>query len=299
MVEKYAVIFPGQGSQSVAMLAAYARHSQVAAAVAQASAAIDVDLQEVIKEQATLDLTINTQPALLAVCVGVYWAAADKLSNAALMAGHSLGEYAALVCADAIDFISAIRLVRRRARRMQKISGGMMAALGVSVDIVESCCEKARQQGAHVWAANYNSSGQTVIAGDPQSLEICRDLLQRQGARKIVMLPVSIPSHCPLMKPAARLFADDLREIPWRMPRLMIIHNATLKPASSPDEIIEALAAQLIHPVRWAQMFQVVNDIQQARECGPGGVLSALARRIDNAPPHVSLSSSDDIEALS
>ena len=284
-----AVIFPGQGSQSPAMVAAYSAHPQVAAAVAEAGAVLGVDLAALIADREALAQTINTQPALLAVCVGVFRAV--QLNSVAFMAGHSLGEYAALVCAGAVDFADAVRLVRRRGQLMQQAATGGMAAVIGEVAAVDELCAAARQKGGRIWAANYNAPQQTVVAGDTAAIAACREWTAAAGIKKVLPLPVSIPSHCPLMQPAADLLAAELQALSWRPPSPPLIHNATLQSANSAVDICSALAAQLTRPVRWTEVIGkfAAAGIARIYECGPGGVLSGLARRMDGAPPHVSL----------
>lgn len=284
-----AVVFPGQGSQSSAMAAAYSAYPQVAAAIAEAGAVLGIDLAAIMAEQATLAKTINTQPSLLAVCVGVFRAA--QLDTVAVMAGHSLGEYAALVCAGAVDFADAVRLVRRRGELMQQAAAGGMAAVIGEAAAVDELCAAARQKGARIWAANYNAPQQTVVAGDIAAVTACREWTAVRGIKRVLPLPVSIPSHCPLMQQAADLFMKDLQALNWRVPSPPVIHNATLQSADSAADICAALAAQLTQPVRWTGMLGkfAADDIARVYECGPGGVLCGLARRLAGAPPHVSL----------
>lgn len=292
-----AVIFPGQGSQSPEMAAVYDSCPEVAEAVSEASDATGLDLPAIIQDKNALDDTANTQPALLAVCVGVFRAA--RIPSPAVFAGHSLGEYAALVCADAIDFAEAACLVRRRGELMKKAANGGMAAILGEAAAVEECCAAARQNGAKIWAANYNNPQQTVVSGDSAAIAACGEWTAARGIKRVVPLPVSIPSHCPLMQPAADLFAEDLRAAKWRAPRPPVIHNATLQSAPSADAIANALAAQLVRPVRWTDIAAklAADGITRIYECGPGGVLSGLARRIPNAPPHVSLAGGADLAA--
>ena len=293
---KTAVIFPGQGSQSPSMAAAYDSHPEVAAAIDEASEAIGADLHALICDKDALDETMNTQPALLAVCVGVFRAA--RLSRVSAMAGHSLGEYAALACGGALSLADAARLVRRRGEIMQRAASGGMAALLGEAEAIESLCAEARAGGAHIWAANYNSPQQIVAAGDSESIAACREWTSRDGIKRVVPLPVSIPSHCPLMQPAAEEFAAELRAARWRTPSPPVLHNASLQYAESAEDIVAALTAQLVRPVRWTETVArfAADGITQMYECGPGGVLSGLARRIPDAPPHISLGTGADLE---
>lgn len=292
--DKTAVIFPGQGSQSPEMAAAYNSHPEIAAAIDEAAAAINVDLPKIIADKTALDETENTQPALLAVCVGVFRAA--KIPEITAFAGHSLGEYAALVCADALPFADAVRLVRRRGELMREAARGAMAAILGDATAAEECCEDARKNGAQIWAANYNAPQQTVVAGDSESVAACAEWTSRAGIKRVVPLPVSIPSHCPLMRPAAEKFAADLRAMKWQTPAAPVIHNATLRAES---DIASALAAQLTTPVRWTRLVGelAAAGVSRVYECGPGGVLCGLARRIPDAPPHISLANDADLDS--
>ncbi|MGU9952237.1 MAG: ACP S-malonyltransferase [Gammaproteobacteria bacterium WSBS_2016_MAG_OTU1] len=295
---KTAIVFPGQGSQSPEMVMRYAAHPQVAQTIDEVAAILDEDVQAIIADSTALGQTKNTQPLLLAVCVGVFRAA--QLPSPVVMAGHSLGEYTALVCAEAIDFADAVRLVRRRGELMQQAASGSMAAvLGVSAEVVEDCCKTVRTDGGYVWAANYNSPQQIVIAGTAKSVEECGEVLKTKGAKKVVPLPVSIPSHCPLMQAAADNFAEALANITWKNPTTPIIHNTTLRTAEAAD-INTALTQQLICPVRWTETINAfaADGIEKIYECGPGGVLSGLGRRINRDLTHVSLANDDDLGAL-
>ena len=288
-----AIIFPGQGSQSPLMAAAYDSQPLVAAAIAEASAAINVDLAAIILDKSLLDQTANTQPALLAVCVGVFRAA--RLPAPLLMAGHSLGEYAALVCSDAVDFVDAVRLTRRRGELMQSVVGGMAAIIGAA-DTVDAHCAAARQQGARIWAVNYNSPQQTVVAGDAAAIAACQQWTADVNIKRIVPLSVSVPSHCPLMQPAAAAFMADLQSVQWRTPSSPVLHNACGQSCVATD-IPSVLAAQLTQPVRWTDMIAKFSaaGVERLYECGPGGVLCGLARRMPSSPPHVALASAADL----
>ena len=286
---KSAIIFPGQGSQSTDMMSVYGSHSAVADAVSEASEAIGEDLSSIIADEKLINMTVNTQPALLAVSVGVFRAA--KLPTPSMMAGHSLGEYTALVCGGALEFGEAVCLSRRRGLLMQQSATGGMAAIIGELSAIEEQCESARKAGGKIWAANYNSPQQTVVAGDAAAIESCREWTKAAGIKRVVPLPVSIPSHSPLMQEAADTFMSDLQNIKWRTPNPPVIHNATLQTANA-DEIPQVLAAQLVRPVRWAETVSAFMEsgITQIYECGPGGVLTGLAKRITDAPPHISLS---------
>ena len=314
---KTAVVFPGQGSQSPDMAAAYGARPEIAGALAEASDALGEDLSALIKNKTELDKTFNTQPALLAVSVGVFRAAEKTVfagENIALMAGHSLGEYTALVCGGALDFVRAVRLVRRRGLLMSEIKGGMAAVLGEPA-AVQELCAAARKNGAQIWAANYNSPLQTVVAGDSESVSACAEWTKKTGIKRAVPLPVGAPSHCPLMKPAAEKFLPELKETDWKTNSPKIIHNAFPYEKDFVPEILAAqprggsgaenlgdffpniLDAQLTSPVRWMDTLArfAEEGITRVYECGPGGVLSGLAKRTPDAPRHVALSSAADL----
>ena len=291
---KIAVVFPGQGSQSPDMAAVYDSRPEIAEAVAEAAEALGADLSVIIKNKEELNKTENTQPALLAVSVGVFRAA--KIPPPALLAGHSLGEYTALVCGGALDFSAAVRLVRRRGELMQKAAGGGMAAILGEPEAVDSLCAAAQKNGAKLWAANYNSPQQTVVAGDSSAIAACREWAEKPGIKRVLPLPVGVPSHCPLMQPAADLLLPELHAVRWQTPKTEIIHNANLQSAAA-DGIPAALAAQLTQPVRWTEIlarFSAVG-ITRVYESGPGGVLSGLARRTAGAAEHISLATGADL----
>lgn len=297
-------VFPGQGSQSLGMLSAYSGVSPVAEAVVEASAALDVDLAEIIENNETaLNETRNTQPALLAVGVGVYRAVCDKLPTPTFLAGHSLGEYAALVCAGALSLTEAAALVVRRAEHMRRAvkDGGMAAALGLPSATVEKVCAALRDEGEQVWAANYNSDNQTVIAGLNPSLRRAEAALKSAGARRVVWLPMSVPSHCPLLQPAADAFAADLRKVNWRKPALPVLHNAAVAAGGDSDTadfLRRTLAAQLVQPVRWTDILRQFADggVERVVESGPGKALTNLGKKSGIA--HVALDSAVAIRML-
>lgn len=272
------------------MAAAYESVPEVGEAVAQASDALGEDLGKIIADGELLGQTANAQPALLAVCAGVF--RASKISAPVMFAGHSLGEYTALVCAGSLDFSDAVRLVRRRGELMAGAhAGGMAAILGSDVQTVEECCAELRAGGGLAWAANYNAPAQTVISGRKEDVEQCCDMLKERGAKRAAPLKVSVASHCPLMEDAARKFLPDLEAASWRAPSVPVIHNATLEPAA-PAEIPGALSMQLTGPVRWTETLALfaARGVGKVFECGPGGVLSGLAKRTPGAPPHIPLS---------
>ena len=300
---KFAFTFPGQGSQSVGMMAAYGDAAPVRDTFAEASAALDFDLWEMVAQGPAdaLNQTINTQPAMLAAGVAVYrlWLSLGGRAPD-LMAGHSLGEYSALVCADALDFADAARLVRLRAEAMQTAvpegAGGMAAILGLDDDTVRALCAEAAQ-GQVLAAVNFNSPGQVVIAGDKAAVDRGCALAKDKGAKRALPLPVSVPSHCALMKPAADRLLAALAAIEMRAPAVPVLHNADVAAHADAGTIRDALARQLYSPVRWVESVRAMGkaDIGLIAECGPGKVLAGLNKRILDGVPSVALS---DVAAL-
>lgn len=285
---RLAFVFPGQGSQSVGMLSELAAsRPEVESTFREASDWLGFDLWRLIREGPAedLDRTVNTQPALLAAGVAVYraWRAAGG-ERPAVSAGHSLGEYTALVCAGALPFADGLRLVRRRAELMQEAvpagAGAMAAVLGAEEALVEEACRVGRASGI-VEAANDNAPGQIVIAGERAAVEAALAWLATQGVRKAVRLPVSVPSHCALMKPAAERLAEDLARLELRMPEVPVIHNAEARAAHDVEDMRALLYQQLFRPVRWRACVERLGEgALRVGECGPGRVLTGLVRRI-------------------
>ncbi len=297
-----AAIFPGQGSQSFAMLAGYAGHSRVLETVREASEIVGVDLEKMINgEDNALHQTANTQPAMLAMGVGVFRAAQSQLQTVTAMAGHSLGEYSALVCAGSLGFARAVKLVYRRGMAMQKAPPGAMAAVvGMQSETVTTLCAKLRESGGEIWAANYNSPVQTVVAGAQESVARAEDAFKKEGARRFVKLEVGAASHCPLMQSAAKEIQEELNALTITVPSATVPHNATAEPAKTPEEIKTFLRRQLTEPVRWTETVRNLAATGVARfyECGPGGILSGLGKRISADAEHIALSSSRELESL-
>ncbi|WP_297362049.1 ACP S-malonyltransferase [Acidiferrobacter sp.] len=288
-----AFVFPGQGSQSVGMLKALAAdHSQILGTFREASEALGYDLWELTQNgpEEALNRTAVTQPALLAADVGCYraWRARDGIEPV-VMAGHSLGEYAALVCAEALDFRQAVRLVARRGALMQAAvpqgEGAMAAILGLDDAAVEAVCRDCAH-GETLAAANYNAPGQVVIAGTKAAVDRALVAARSAGARRSVVLAVSAPSHCGLMREAAQQFAQDLAGVALNAPAVPVIHNATVAALSEPGPIREALVSQLFSPVRWVETIRRMAewDVSRILECGPGKVLTGLNKRIVDLP---------------
>lgn len=295
-----AFVFPGQGSQSIGMLAAYADHPQVAATIEEASSVLGQDLGALIAQgpEAELNQTVNTQPVMLAADVAVLraWRAAGG-AEPALLAGHSLGEYAALVAADALAFDDALRLVRTRARAMQDAVpegiGGIAAILGLDeAKILEACAEAA--QGEVVEPANLNAPGQIVIAGNRGAVERAIEAAKSRGAKRGVILPMSVPSHCSLMRPAADKLAAALATVTISVPRMPVINNADVASPQSIEEIRDALVRQLFSPVRWIESVAAIagQGATHIVECGPGKVLQGMVKRIAPEAAALSLTSS-------
>jgi [acyl-carrier-protein] S-malonyltransferase len=287
----FAVVFPGQGSQSVGMLADLAeREPLVRETFDTASEALDYDLRRLVSEGPAEDLnaTERTQPALLAAGVAVWRAWCERGgARPALLAGHSLGEYTALVAAGSIAFEDAVALVAFRGRAMQSAvpagSGAMAAILGLDDDAVRAACREAAGPGDIVAAANFNAPGQVVISGHSLAVERAAEAAKAAGAKRAVLLPVSVPSHCELMHPAAARLADRLRDVHIDSPGIPVIHNCDATAKGEPEAIREALVAQLDQPVLWADSVRemAARGVDGLLEFGPGKVLTGLARRID------------------
>ena len=289
-----AFVFPGQGSQCVGMLKALAAdHAQIVETFREASEVLGYDLWDLTQNgpEEVLNRTAVTQPALLAADVGCYraWRARNGV-RPAVMAGHSLGEYAALVCAEAMDFREAVRLVARRGELMQGAvpqgEGAMAAILGLADEAVEAVCRECAQ-GETLAAANYNAPGQVVIAGTKAAVDRALVAARAAGARRSVVLAVSAPSHCGLMQGAAREFAETLAPVTLKAPVVPVIQNTPVAALSEPDLIREALVSQLFSPVRWVETIRLVaawEGMSRIVECGPGKVLTGLDRRIVDLP---------------
>lgn len=284
-----AFLFPGQGSQSLGMLTALAeRHPVVHATFAEASEVLGLDLWAMSSQgpEEAINQTINTQPLLLTASVAVWraWKASGG-ADPALMAGHSLGEYSALVCAGAIEFADGVRVVRERGRLMQAAVapgvGAMAAVLNADLALLEAVCREASNATEPVVPANLNAPGQIVISGHSAALDRALVILQERGVKRAIRLQVSVPSHSPMMRAAADELAAVLAAIPVQAPRLPVIHNADVHSHSDPDRIRALLALQLHAPVRWIETMAllVARGIVRAGECGPGKVLLGLLKR--------------------
>jgi [acyl-carrier-protein] S-malonyltransferase len=287
----YAFVFPGQGSQSVGMLDAWGDHAVVRDTLAEASAVLGEDLAALIKNgpKEALDLTANTQPVMLAASIACYraWRAAGG-AEPAVVAGHSLGEYSALVAAGALSLADAVPLVRLRAQAMQQAvpvgAGAMAAILGLDADAVRAgCAEAAAATGEPVEAANYNDPKQTVISGAKAAVDKACELLKAAGAKRALPLAVSAPFHSSLMKPAAEALRARLETVVLMAPTIPVINNIDVAVQTDPAAIKEALYRQAFGPVRWVETVQAIRSrgIGRVVECGPGKVLAGLVKRVD------------------
>lgn len=288
-MSKFAMVFPGQGSQTVGMLADLAAQFPIVEQTfAEASDALGYDLWKLVQEGPAEELnkTWQTQPALLAASVAIYrvWQQ-ENGAQPAMMAGHSLGEYSALVCAGVLDFKQAIRLVELRGKLMQEAvpagTGAMSAIIGLDNDAIAKACEESAQ-GEVVSPVNFNSPGQVVIAGNKDAVERAGAVCKAAGAKRALPLPVSVPSHCALMKPAADKLAIALQGIAFNAPQFPVVNNVDVKTETSPDAIRDALVRQLYSPVRWSESveFMAGEGIEHLLEVGPGKVLTGLTKRI-------------------
>ena len=287
----FAFVFPGQGSQSVGMLDAWEGHVVVRDTLAEASAALGEDLAALIHSgpKEALDLTANTQPVMLAASVACYRAWLAEGGRApAIVAGHSLGEYSALVAAGALSLGDAVPLVRLRALAMQAAvpvgAGAMAAILGLEAEVVRAvCAEAAAATGEPVEAANYNDPRQTVISGAKAAVDRACELLKAAGAKRALPLAVSAPFHSSLMKPAAEALRERLTAVVIAPPAIPVLNNIDVAVQTDPDAIREALYRQSFGPVRWVETVQTLKarGIGRIVECGPGKVLAGLAKRID------------------
>lgn len=286
---KFAMVFPGQGSQAIGMLADLAvENPSIEATYREASAALGYDLWQLTQQGPAEELnkTWQTQPALLAASVAIYRLWQQKGGKApAVMAGHSLGEYSAQVCAGVLDFADAIRLVELRGRLMQEAvpagAGAMQAIIGLDDASVQEACAIAAQ-GQVVSPVNFNSPGQVVIAGQKEAVERAGAACKQAGAKRVLPLPVSVPSHCALMKPAADKLALELEKMTFSSPGCPVINNVDVKCETSPDAIRSALVRQLYSPVRWTECveFMASEGVTLLLEAGPGKVLTGLTKRI-------------------
>jgi [acyl-carrier-protein] S-malonyltransferase len=288
---KFAFVFPGQGSQSRGMMNGYADFPTVRDTFAEASDVLKQDLWQLVSagSDAELNATVNTQPLMLTAGVSVYraWQAQGGVAPS-MMAGHSLGEYTALVAAGALRFADALPLVRYRAECMQQAVpegvGGIAAILGLDDDMVREVCMEGAQ-GEVLEAVNYNSPGQVVIAGNRAAVERGMELAKAKGAKRVIMLPMSVPSHCSLLKGAAEQLREYLGNVAMQAPAIPVLHNADVKSYSDTAAIKDALVRQLYSPVRWVETVLEFGKqgITHNVECAPGKILAGLNKRIDTS----------------
>ena len=296
-MKPFAFVFPGQGSQSVGMLDAWGTHPAVRQALSEASDALGEDLGALIAQgpKEALALTTNTQPVMLVAGVAAYrvWMAEVGVAPQ-VVAGHSLGEYAALVAAGSLTLAQAAPLVRSRAQAMQEAvpvgMGAMAAILGMEPERVAALCQEISasldpQSGEVVEAANFNDSAQTVISGSKAAVERACELLKAQGAKRALILPVSAPFHCALMRPAADKLAQHLAQVDLQPPAIALINNIDVAVETDPARIRDALYRQAFGPVRWVQTVQAIKarGLEHLVECGPGKVLAGMVKRIEPA----------------
>ncbi|MBD1226269.1 ACP S-malonyltransferase [Xenorhabdus griffiniae] len=285
----FAMVFPGQGSQSLSMLADLAAEFPlVEQTFAEASAVLGYDLWALVQQGPIEELnkTWKTQPALLAASVAIWRVWQEKGGKVpSIMAGHSLGEYSALVCAGVIDFQQAIKLVELRGKLMQEAvpegQGAMYAIIGLDNESITKACEESAQ-GQIVSPVNFNSPGQVVIAGEKEAVERAGAACKAAGAKRALPLSVSVPSHCALMKPAAEQLAVALQDVEFNQPQFPVVNNVDVKVEKSADAIRDALVRQLYNPVRWTESVEYIAElrVEQLLEIGPGKVLTGLTKRI-------------------
>ena len=290
MTTPFAFVFPGQGSQAIGMLNGFADNAVVRDTIAEAGEALQFDLGKLIAEgpKEALDLTTYTQPVMLACAVAFYraWIAAGGRAPV-IVAGHSLGEYSALVASGVIAFADAVPLVRFRAQAMQEAvpvgQGGMAAILGLSDDDVRAACAEAAQ-GQVVEAVNFNAPAQVVIAGHKAAVERACEIAKAKGAKRALGLPVSAPFHSSLLQPASDRLRDYLATLTFSAPQIPLINNVDVAIVTDPALIKDALVRQAAHPVRWVESMQSIaaGGVTRLVECGPGKVLAGLAKRIDS-----------------
>ncbi|PHM17851.1 MAG: [acyl-carrier-protein] S-malonyltransferase [Sulfuricurvum sp. PD_MW2] len=303
MSKKIAMIFPGQGSQSIGMGKSFYENSPLAREMFEkAGERIGVDFSKLLFEENTqLDQTEYTQPAILLVSIIAYKLFQEaKPSDAVVFLGHSLGEFSALCASGAIDYVDAVELVHKRGKLMtqacESINAGMMAILGLDDNVVEELCAKANAEGKKVWPANYNQVGQLVVAGIKEDLQAMESVFKEAGAKRALLLNMSIASHCPLLEPAMEPLAEAMASMLNDNFSAPIISNATTNGYSTKDEAIERLKVQLIQPVKYKQSIQAIaGQIDMMIEFGNGAVLKGLNKR--NAPD-VETVGINDMESL-
>ena len=302
----FAFVFPGQGSQSVGMLGDDIYAPSVLERFKEASDILDRDLVKLVKEGPVEDInkTINTQIIMLTSGVA-FWRIWQKMAGVSpkVMAGHSLGEYVALVAGEALTFRDALKIVHIRAKLMQSAVpdgvGGIAAIIGLGPTIVEDICDQASTKDRFVSAANFNSPIQTVIAGHRSAVEQAIQLSSQRGAKRAVMLPMSVPSHCSLLSPMVENFSKALDDIEIRLPVIPILHNASLKIAKTAEEIRKVLVQQIVKPVNWTELISIITkeyETSKIFELGPGKVLTGLNKRISKNIENIPVDSLESLE---
>ena len=288
---KYAIVFPGQGSQSLGMLSDLSSNFSIVKDIfSEASDALDLDLWKLVQEdEDSLNLTKNTQPAMLAAGYATYKVLSNEVDLSPIcMAGHSLGEYTALVAANSLNFFEAVKLVRKRAELMQSAvpsgTGAMAAILGLDDEKVIEICTQSNISGV-VEAVNFNSPGQVVIAGVNEAVNKACELMKEAGAKRALLLPVSVPSHCSLMNHAAQEFSYSVNAVNFKIGETSVLHNVDASYADDANEIKLKLVEQLYKPVLWTSSVQKMQQlgVEKLIELGPGKVLAGLTRRIDRS----------------
>jgi len=288
---KYAIVFPGQGSQSLGMLSDFYRNFSIVKDIfVEASDALDVDLWKLVQEdENALNQTENTQPAMLAAGYATYKILSNEVDLSPIcMAGHSLGEYTALVAAKSLNYFEAVKLVKKRAELMQSAVpsgiGAMAAILGLDEEKVVEICTQSKISGV-VEAANFNSPEQVVIAGENSAVKEACELMKEAGAKRALLLPVSVPSHCSLMNNAAQEFSDSIDAVDIKMCETSVLHNVDASYANDVNEIKLKLVEQLSKPVLWTSSVKKMKQlgVEKLIELGPGKVLAGLTRRIDKS----------------
>ncbi|GLX81931.1 ACP S-malonyltransferase [Thalassotalea eurytherma] len=304
MNNNLAFVFPGQGSQTVGMLSDFADNAIVQETFKQASEALGYDVWQLIStdEHGQLNQTQFTQPALLTASVAMYRVITEKTgAMPSSMAGHSLGEYSALVCAGVLSLADAVKLVEKRGQFMQSSvpegTGAMAAVIGLADDKIIEACSSAAQNEV-VSAVNFNSPGQVVIAGNKAAVERAGDLCKEAGAKRVLPLPVSVPSHCALMKEAAEQLAQAFNDVTFNEPKIAVINNVDVSAEQSVEAIKQALIKQLYSPVRWTETIEqlAANGTEKMLEVGPGKVLQGLVKRINKSIACVSINDATTID---
>ena len=305
----FAFVFPGQGSQSVGMMAAYGDSSIIRSTFDEASATLGQDLWQLVADGPAelLAQTVNTQPLMLTSAIAAYRLWLDKGGRTpAVVAGHSLGEYSALVAAGVIDFKDAVPLVRLRAAAMQEAvpvgTGAMAAILNLDDEKIREACVEAEAEvgnGEVVAPVNFNAPGQTVIAGSKAAVECACEGCKTRGAKRAVLLPVSAPFHSSLIRPAAVRLGDRLAELVFSAPKIPVVNNVDVSIESDPDRIKDALIRQAYSPVRWVETIQKIVSlgVSNVAECGPGKVLAGLTKRCADGVTGIALADLASIEA--